>query len=327
MNNFYSNKSYIIMQEIQIKLIEDNSKFEKVELVEPNIKHNRCDIRYGKDFELIEVRYEDKIKYISFYCTGRTAFLGLYMVEIPQYVFNRIIEFLKNKQKISHIHFINSLNYIKGAKKKMHWLLELPDNWEDYLKQFSSKHRYNIRYYKKKLEQTYNCEWKYYPQHEINKKMIDAFFDLKKDQKKEKAYSDLNNAEIYLKSDFNKITDAYVLYINNEIKSIILYSIIDGQTAYCHNMAYDTKFSKYNIGNELYYYSIKDLIKRGIRKIYLGGGNYKYKKNSNAIKSVTYNGNIFLLNFWQKIFSCFYEPKPQKRITFVILGIKISFKL
>lgn len=315
------------MQEIKIELIEDNSKFEKVKLVEPNIKHNRCDIRYGKDFELIEIRYEDKIKYISFYCNGRTAFLGLYMVEIPQYVFNRIIEFLKNDRKISHIHFINSLNYIKGAKKKMHWLLELPENWEDYLKQFSSKHRYNLRYYKKKLEQIYNCEWKYYPKHEINKKMIEAFFDFKIAKEKGEAYSDLVNAESYLESDFNKITDAYVLYINNEIKSIVLYSIIDEQTAYCHNMAYDVKFSKYNIGNELYYYSIKDLIQRGIQKIYLGGGDYEYKKNSKAIKSVTYNGNIFLLNFWQKIFSVFCEKKPEKRITLVILGIKVSFKL
>ena len=54
---------------------------------------------------------------------------------------------------------------------------------------------------------------------------------------------------------------------------------------------------------------------------------YEYKKNSKAIKAVTYNGNIFILNFREKIFSYFYEQKPQKRITLVILGIKMAFKL
>ncbi len=315
------------MGRVQIELIKDDSKYEKVKLVVPNIKFNRCDICYGKDFELLKINYEGNEKYISFFQDGTTLHLGVYMVEIPQYVFDEIIQFLLKNKKVYHIHMTQSLNYLKGAKKKMHWLLELPESWEDYLKQFSSKHKYNLRYYKKKLEQTYNCEWKYYSQHEISKKVIETFFDFKIAKEKEEAYSDLVNPEKYLDSDFNKITDAYVLYINNEIKSIVLYSIIDKKTAYCHNMAYDMEFSKYNIGNELYYYSIKDLIQKGIKKIYLGGGNYEYKRNSKAIKSDTYNGNIFLLNFWQKIFSVFCEKKPEKRITLVIFGIKISFKV
>ena len=32
----------------------------------------------------------------------------------------------------------------------------------------------------------------------------------------------------------------------------------------------------------LYYHAIEDLIKKGFRKVYLGGGRYDYKKNSKA---------------------------------------------
>lgn len=314
-------------KKVIIRLVDEDSKFDKVKLVEPNIKHNRCDIRYGKDFKLLEITYENKIKYISYYIDISTAILGVYMVEIPKYVFEQVIKFINYNHKICHFHFIQSLNSIKGTKKNMHWILNLPETWQEYENQFSSKHRYNRRYYKRKLEEKYHCEWKYLSRPEIDEKIIEKFFELKIAKKKECASADLKNPEEYLSSDFNKITDAYVLEIDGELKSIVLYSIIDDKVAYCHNMAYDMAFSKYNIGNELYYFSIKDLIKKGIKKIYLGGGNYAYKKNSKAIKNITYNGNIFILNFWQKLFSIFYEKKISKRITLVLFGIKMSFKL
>ena len=41
-------------------------------------------------------------------------------------------------------------------------------------------------------------------------------------------------------------------------------------------------FAKYGLGVMLYYHSIKNLIERGIKRVYLGGGHYDYKKNSKA---------------------------------------------
>ncbi len=308
---------------VLIELINDDSKFEKVKFVEPNIKWNRCDIQFGRDFELLKVNYEETEKYIAFYQKGKNVQLGVYMVEIPQYVFDEVINFLVKIKKACVIHIDQSLNYKKGVKSGIHWLLNLPDIWEEYNNIFSSKTRYNRRYYKKKLEENYNCEWKYFPKQEIDENFMKAFYALKS-QKKEIYYD--TDAKGFL-GDYYGITDAYALYIDGKMQSVILYSIIDSKVAYCENLAYDLSLSKYNAGNILFYYSIEKLIEKGIKKLYLGGGDYEYKRNSKAIETKTYHGNIFLLKFWQKIFYCFYERIPDKRITLIILGIKISFCL
>ena len=295
------------MRDCKIKYIDENLKFEKVKLVEPNIKWNRCDIRYGKDFKLLEIKYEKQTKYISYYIEGSTCHLGLYMVEIPQYILNKVRSFILKKEKIKKFHIGQSINPFAGCRNIMHWLLILPASWEEYEQQFTSKTRYNRRYYKKKLEENFNCEWKYFSEKEIDENFIKDFYALKKQKKK--IYYDANEKEFL--SDYYKITDAYALFIDGEMKSVILYSIIDEHTAYCENLAYDLSLSKYNAGNVLYYYSLKQLLERNIRKIYLGGGDYDYKQNSKAIKSNTYSGTV----------------EAYKRIKFKIFGIKISFKL
>ncbi len=309
-----------------IKIVDDKSKYDKIKKVEPNIKFNRPDIRFKKDFGLLEIDYENNKKYISYHIDGHSCYLGLYMVEIPQYVFDEILKFLHKNQRVYQFHIVQSVNYAKGFKERMHWLLKLPKTWEEYDNQFSAKTKYNRRRSVKKLNETFNCKFEYIQEKDINEKLIARFFELKRSQMGSNAYSDMNNPKEYI-NDFNKLTDAYVLYINEEIASIVLYSIIDKHVAYCHNMTYDMSYSKYNIGNTLYYYSIKDLINRGIRKIYLGGGDYDYKRNSKATKTKTYLGNIFILSWWQKIFFCFIEKAPAKRITILIFGIKITFKL
>ena len=245
------------------------------------------------------------------------------MVEIPQYVFDEIIKFLLKNKKIYSINFSQSLNNMLGAKKTVHWLLNLPATKEEYFNQFSSKHRYNLRYYKKKLEENYNCEWKYFSEKDIDENLIKEFFELKK--QKLTIYYD-TDAKGFL-SDYYKITDAFALYINGKMQAITLYSIIDSEVAYCENMAHDLNLSKYNTGNIIFYNSIENLIERGIKKIYLGGGYYDYKKNSKAIMSNTFCYHRITLNLWQKIFTCFVENIPQKRLIVILFGIKMTFKL
>ena len=231
---------------VDIKIVDENSKFEKVKLVKPNIKFNRCDIRYGNDFELLEIKYDDKTVYISYFIEGYTCKPGLYMVEIPDYVFDAVIDFIAQNRKVHTFQITQSLNSAKGLKPIMHWLLHLPNTWEEYFNSFSSKSRYNKRYYKRKLEENYECRWDYLSQNKIDEDFIKKFFELKK-QKKE-IYYDADEKEFL--GDFYKVTDAYVLYIDNHIKSVILYSIIDEHIAYCENLAYDLDFS--NTGVKAY---------------------------------------------------------------------------
>ena len=66
-------------------------------------------------------------------------------------------------------------------------------------------------------------------------------------------------------------------------------------------MAYDVNYIKYGIGTILYYHSIEQLMARGIRNIYLGGGEYAYKQNCHARRDETYIGEFKDMNYINQV--------------------------
>ena len=289
---------------IQIKLVDDFEKFEKIKNVKPNIIYNRFDIKFGNDFQLLEINFNNKTNYIAFFICDNTCFLG-----------------------VTQIHITQSINSYRGLKTGIHWFLKLPDTFEKYNNLFSSKTRYNRNYYKKNLEKQYKCEWTHIKKEELTEALIEEFIKLKTE--KMKSYYENVDLKNFLTNYFC-ITDTYTLRANNKLIAIIFYSIIDKSTGYCENMAYDTSFSKLNVGNLLYYYSLEKLIARGINNIYLGGGKYKYKQNSKAICSQTYSGDITYFNFWDKLFSikkfCSGYTRNYQHYIIHFLGIKIKIR-
>ena len=104
-----------------------------------------------------------------------------------------------------------------------------------------------------------------------------------------------------------------------------LYSITSDKEAYLENLAYDINYSSYHIGNLVYYHGIEKLIERGFKRIYLGGGDYDYKRNSKAIQSLTKSGNISPEN--SSLLKKIFEIKKTKTHKIIkIIGIKIKFK-
>lgn len=316
---------------IKISLVDQNEKYEKVKLVKPNIIYNRFDIKYSGDFDVLKVQYNEKIQYISIHIhENNVCYIGIYMTEIEQCVFDSILKFLEKRYKnIEKFHITQSLISHVSLVNKMHWLLELPDSIDKYYSKFSSKTIYNRRRELKKLQDSFNIEFIYYSKNEINEELIKRFFELKEKTEDSVYYNTSEKGITRILSKFYNITDAYVLKIDNKIEAAIFYSINDDQDLYCENMVYNKSFAHYSIGSILFYYSIERLIERKFKYLYLGGGDYGYKKICKAIKSNTMSGNIdiccntpvkSLLKF---IFNC-NNSKTHKIIT--ILGIKFKFK-
>lgn len=310
----------------KIKLINNNDKFEKVKLVKPHINFNRLDIKFNKDFELLEIQYKKQTKYISFHIDKKFnyAYLGLYMVDIDKKEFNTILEFIYKSFQIKKFYILQSKNNYSNVNKTIHSLLELPDSIELFDNRFSSKTRCTRRYKQKKMEKKYNCEFLYLNKENLTEKILDVFLELKRDGYKD-AYTSYKGKDLL--SDFFHITDTYILKIDREIAAIFFYSIIDKENVYFTNTTYNKKYSKFAVGELLYYASVKDLIKRGFKRIYLGGGEYDYKKNSKAIVTNTYQGFFTYIPTKDKWFSVVYYEKDGIISKYLyLLGIKIPVK-
>lgn len=289
------------MSKISIKLIDkvDAEKFLKE--IKPQIIFNRLDIKFEEDYELLEIIYNSQKHYITFHLEPTYCQLGLYMIDIDKKVFKEIIKFIYKTFKINNFYAVQSLNGNSQLNKTIHWTLNLPDTQEEFDRQFSSRTRYNRKIKRKNLEKDFDCEFIHLSKSGLTEDVFENFLNLKR-QSYDKAYE--NSIPKDFLSDFHSITDAYLLKINKNIEACVFYSSINNNETYQVNIAYNTSFSKYGIGVMLYYHAIEDLIKKGFKKVYLGGGNYDYKKNSKAVKSDTYEGFFTYTPLLKRFFSC-----------------------
>ncbi|MBQ8677606.1 MAG: GNAT family N-acetyltransferase [Alphaproteobacteria bacterium] len=317
------------MTKFDISLVDQADKYEKITLVEPNIIWNRPDIKYGDDFDVLKIEYRDKTQYIGFHINYKnTCIVGIWTTEIQRDVFNKMLRFLKKKYKrIKNFSFTHSLNNQKGLTPKVHWLLELPYRVDEYYNQFSAKARYNRKRERKLLQESFNCEFIHYSKEQLSEELIRRFFTFKTTTLKKKVHYDLDEAQEML-SDYYSISDVWAIKIDGEISAVILYSSVDGANFYCENMGYDLQYAHYNIGNILFYYSIEQLIERNAKKLFLGGGEFEYKKHCKAMKQKTYSGEIrasLAKRILRNIFEIKNVKDGQKKML-TICGVKFTFK-
>lgn len=312
------------MSKINIKLVNEQEKFEKVNLVKPNIAFNRLDIKFEKDFELLEINYKSQTQYMTIHLAPYYCQLGVYMMDLDKKVFDAVIKFIVKKFNINRFYLVQSVNGNKKLTKSGHWLLSLPETQEDFDKMFSSRTRYNRRIKRKNLEKDYDCKFTHYKKFELDEKFFEDFLKMKRIGY-EDAYKNKTPKEML--SDFYTITDVYTLTIDNKVEAYLLYSILDKDEVYQVNITYNTAYSKYGIGVMLYYYGLENLIKQKVKRLYLGSGDYDYKENSKAIRRVTYDGFFEYIPFYKKILSIQTSIiKGQKQDFIYILGMKIPIK-
>ncbi|MBQ9235366.1 MAG: hypothetical protein IJ184_02755 [Alphaproteobacteria bacterium] len=99
----------MMFNKVKISIVPSDQKYEKVKLVQPNIIYNRFDIKYNGDFELLRVEYEKAVQYIAIHIhSDKKCYIGIYMTDLQQCVFDAIISFIKRKygKKINKIHNI-----------------------------------------------------------------------------------------------------------------------------------------------------------------------------------------------------------------------------
>ncbi len=282
----------------EMRLVTDNNKFDLVQKVYPNFIKNRFDVMYGNDFDVLEINKENKKMYIPLHRDGETMICGTALVPMELRVFDDMIDFLfAFYPQVNKMQFWHCVNKYPGMHTKIHWSVDLPSSWEEYLSKLSGRVRNEIKRYNKRVTEHFDYEFKYYKVKDLPKDIVSRYFEFKQ-MGRERGYG--LTEEEYLEKYF--VTDAEVLYLNGNMAAVNFLSIV-GDSAYLENMASDPQYNNCYLGIVLFYRWIERLIGQGIKAFYLGGGDYQYKRHCASVKNVVYKGEIGRYSWarlWQK---------------------------
>ena len=217
--------------------------------------------------------------------------MGIWLTQISLQELKRIIKYVFNSKAINRIEYRNSLWPMGNFKIGYHFKIELPNSISDLSARLSSKDRYNMkREMRIALENFPDLEFKEYSFEDVPEDILNQYIEFK---------STTHNLSIncspknYMKKQ--KVSNIYVLQFGkdkNEIMSIIL-SCEQCDVVYLENMAYSKYFEQYSPGKILYGHYLEELVKKGKKTIYLGGGYYSYKERYGSIQEEVYSGTIY----------------------------------
>lgn len=272
------------MQEITVNVITSPHKDK---IITPDFIYNRIDL-FSSNYEILEIK-NNITYYVEVDYKKTEAILGVWLVDIPVEVIEKIAEFIFNTHKnIRTIRYEYGYCKIGVATQKNHFRIELPDTEQELKSRLSSKGRYNIKREKRILEDTFGgYEIKEYSNSNVPEDVINSYFSMKKATHDTDYH--MTCAE-YLQN--YHVTDIYVLYLKGSAAAILL-SCEQCSVVYIENLTYDLNYSKYSLGQILYDIYLSRLIEKHKRQIFLAGGNLEYKKRYGSVEEETYNCIIF----------------------------------
>ncbi len=300
-----------------------SDKIRLTQYIEPNVIHNRYDLLYGNDYDLLEVKEENSVSYIPFKKNSSTGRMGLYLrhkEELaggPSSVAECASFLFKTYPDLQDIFVLHTYIPLPDVNTGIHWHVDLPKTIEEFDSTLSSKVRYNTKWYPKKIrENVGEYEIKILKSTECPESVVKTYLKWKKETY---GYDWSDKPKEYLTK--NGITNVYIMQVKNEILAIG-FICETGENAFFENTAFNEQYKKYSVGIVLYHFIIADLIKKEKKKLFLLGGNLEYKRHYNGIQTMTYTGHIYrnpemrqkVLKIAQKIKSLPLPKKIKKKL-------------
>lgn len=258
------------------------------------------DLIYNR-FDLIyECADEIRIENYKFQVTvqQQTILLNVWGKYFPQEIFDEAVRIiLQRYPKAFYIQIAKSYNNYGGHLHKTEdIILHLPKGEDELLIRLKSKHRYNLNRSQRLLEETVGeLSFRHIGYCDIDDEVVEQYFEWK--QKTHGTDYNLSSKEYLSKYH---VTDAGQLLSGDKVVGIIFYCKVN-RTVYLENLSYDIQYEKYSPGFLTYTFFLKKLIEEGCELLYLGGGNYTYKKRFDTVEYTAYTGRIYTDNFFEML--------------------------
>ena len=215
------------MSVIKIKLIPQRHRDKFVAKTRPDVIWNRMDVRYGKKARAMYVVDGENTHVVQFYINDHVCYVGVFVMNISADAFNAVLRFIKRRfPSVYSFNIWQSLNNHPGLRPAPHWLLELPETWDEYNASFTSKSRNNRRNAALKLERDFpDIKYEYYNADNFSDELANEFLRLKNQN------AHFTDNVYYLSADslrnkFYSITDVFVVRNHDKVIAMIMYSRI-----------------------------------------------------------------------------------------------------
>lgn len=267
-----------MVQEVENKYIAE---------IKPDFIYNRFDLFCNNYIVLIAERDQEK-HVIEVRLFDNSAELGIWGMYISDALLKEISDYLFHKyENIEYIKFYfckTTGNY----KKVKHFSINLPDSIESFLQRRSSKSYRRLNSKRHQAEREVGpINYFEYNISNCPEEIIKKYNSWKERTHHIRIIEDIN-------SFFQKyhISNIYVMHYGSNIAAI-LFTCEQCPVVYFENFSYDSQYSKYSPGQQIYEYMMIRLIEKKTKCIFLGGGDYDYKRKYGSIEETLYDGVIF----------------------------------
>lgn len=285
-------------------------KFEADDMI-----YNRFDLIYKENVESFFYKFEDKLFAIDAHYENSKAVLNVWGKMFPQDVFERAIEnIFEQHLEIRYIEIKRAGNDYKNLLNECNDIrVPIPESEEQLLQRLRAKHRYTIKRIKRLLEEEYGkLEMTLYKS-DIPDRIVEQYF-IWKQTTHGMDYHMLPKE--YLQKYY--VTDGMLLKAGGKNIGVLFFCQVNS-TIYLENFSYNTEMEKFSPGYIIYEMFLEELIKRKCTYLYLGGGEYAYKKRFGAEESIAYSGVIYRKEVFGDL-NTYFEKQDVKKIAIYGLG-------
>lgn len=258
-----------------------------VKSISPDFIYNRTDL-FSKDYIVLNVHNSMNDYLVEVRLLGNHAELGVWMMRVTGEDFDEISKYIFTRYKeieyLSFYYAISDRVYIR----ENHFHVVLPESYKELEMRISAKSRYNMRRMKNLAMAEYgSVVLKEFSNEIIPSGIILTYFEMKK---KTHNVDYMMTSEEYLVR--YHVSNAYVLYFGNMIAAIML-TCEQCSIVYLENLTYDKSLSKYSPGMIAYDLLLESLIQKDKKAVFLGGGDYDYKRKYGSIETAVTDGRIY----------------------------------
>lgn len=265
----------------------ENVKETPIKFDADDLIYNRFDLLYPNDNSRFACVYREKNYYIDMHAEGSKAFLNVWGKTYPREVFEDVIGKVFERRDICSIDIQRGgNNYREFLQTTNDMRILLPDTVEELADRMRAKHRSSIRRMERELEKEGAVSLAVYSE-KIPDDVVEQYFQWKMVTHQTDYHM---TPREYISRYY--VTDAMVLRAGSRMAAVIFFCQV-GKIVYFENFSYDTDFKKYSPGLLVYKALLEELIKRGCRYLYLGGGDYDYKRRFGAEEYEAYSGTIY----------------------------------
>lgn len=279
-----------------IEIIHADTK--KLDRISPNFIYNRIDL-FSDDFILLHKVHSKPVFYMEAQILSDHALLGTWMMDMQIEELEEISALIFSKYPpLKYIKFYNTKLNIPASLNN-HFTVNLPKTYEELEERLPPKSKRNMARKQRLLcKELGSASFTEYQNPDIPDELIEKYFDFKK----RTHHIDYNlSAKEYIKR--YHVTNAYTLTYGQQPVAIVL-TCEQCPIAYLENLTYNIEFASYSPGDISYDFMLKSLIQKGISSIFLGGGDYRYKKRYDSIETTVSDGVIYRSRLIKLICKC-----------------------